>query len=204
MSRRDGRFLMADAERRAGRNLIAMARKDVGGFEAHARWIVGTCKRGMEMRVEEELSGAGIECWVPVEIKLFRPRRGIEAKKVPRPLFGGYVFIRVIPTMEAYAGVLSASRVSHLMGREGRPFLMSDELMRTIRLRAAKKARKQKDGGNEWWVGHQATVTHGPFASFTATIRSLVGKGDRVSAEVDIFGRMTAIELDVDSIRISE
>lgn len=203
MAGRDGR-VMADAERRAGRNLIAMATKDVAGFDRLARWIVATCRPGLELRIEEELTEWGIESWCPVEMKLLRPRRGIAAKKIPRPLFRGYVFVRVVPTMEAYAGVLSASRISHLMGRDGKPFLMPDELMKKLRLRVAKRVAKQDDGKDDWWVDRKATVTHGPFASFTATIRSLLGKGDRVSAEVEIFGRMTAIELDVDSIRINE
>ncbi len=156
------------------------------------------------MRIEEELAACGIESWCPVEMKLRRARRGLKAVENPCALFRGYVFVHVIPTMEAFAGVLSASRIGGLMGRDGRPFLMPEDLMRRMRLRAQKREAKQKDEAAQEWRNRKVTVRHGPFASLTATIRDLLGKGDRVSVEVDIFGRMTVMELDVDSIQIGE
>lgn len=200
----DGRRKAA-AARRAQENMIAAAKSSRPRFAELARWIVGTCKPGLELRIQEELSDAGIECWCPVEWKKRPSRRGLKAVEIPRPLFRGYVFVRVIPAMDAYAGVLSASRISALMGRDGKPELLSERLMKLLRLRAAKRSGKQGDSdGKPWWQDRKATVTHGPFAGFTATLRSLVGTGDMIAVEVAMFGRMTPVTLDVDSIAIRE
>lgn len=195
----------AENLRAAQENLVAMACASRPRFAELARWIVGTCKPGLELRIRDELAELGIESWCPCEMVKRPPRRGLKAVEIPRPLFRGYLFLRVIPDTDAFAGVLSASRLSALMGRDGTPFLLSEDLMRRLRLRVAKRIADQDDKpGKPWWVDRPATVTHGPFASFTATVRALLGDGDRVRAEVNVFGRLTPIELAVDSIRLSE
>lgn len=203
MNGHNGR-MMADAERRARLGLVGMAGKDVPGFEKMARWIVAVCRPGTETRIHDDLATLGIECWCPMEKKRRPPRRGLKAQVIHTPLFRGYLFVRVIPMNEAFVGVLSASRLSGLMGHDGVPTLMPERIMERLRLSVAKRLKDQGDDDGSWWRDCHVTVTHGPFASFKAVVRALVGKGDKVKVDVEIFGRATPVELDIDSIRIGK
>src|SRR5690606_20491906 len=124
--------------------LIAMAREERPGFERMARWVVATCKSGSEQAVHDELREHGINVWCPLEKIRARPRRSLKAVDIYRPYFKGYLFVRVIPDNEAYVGLLSASRLMGIMGRDGKPFLMPDRLMDALML-GSRKAKEDHD-----------------------------------------------------------
>lgn len=185
----------------ARKRIVAMASGNRKGFDKHARWIVATCKSGIEQQVFEELREQGIEAWCPLEKIRARPRRSLKAVDIFRPYFKGYVFVRVIPDGEAFVGLLSASRLNGLMGRDGRPFLMPEKLMDALML-SAKKSKHDHDDERALPVrkGQQVVIRSGPFSDFQATIRRVMGTRWKLMAEVELFGRMTALELDIDSV----
>jgi transcriptional antiterminator NusG len=181
--------------------LVEAASRHVRGFEAMARWIVATCRPGSEEGIARELDEVGIVTWCPKEHLRTRPRRKLKPVDIYRPYFGGYLFVRVIPTREAFAGVLAASRLVGIMGREGQPFLMPEKLMNVLILAAKKDELDQQDKPKmPVRVGQRVDIHSGPFANFQATVRRLIPERWKVEAEVSLFGRMTPIELDVDSI----
>ena len=182
-------------------NLIAMARRDRTGFDSLARWVVATCRTGTEEAIRDELQERGIEAWCPMEKMRARPRRSLKAVDIYRPFFKGYLFIRVIPDNEAFVGLLSASRLMGLMGRDGKPFLMPDRMMDALLL-SSKNAKQEQDDERVLPVrtGQRVVIRTGPFSDFNATIRRVLGSRWKVMAEVEMFGRMTAVELDIDSV----
>lgn len=188
-----------DAERAARENLMFMASRKRGGFEELARWIVCTCKAGLEEVISNELSARDIEVWCPTEKRRRPPLRGKKAVEIHRAIFRGYVFVRVIPDAEAFHGVLSASRISSIMGRDGKPFLMPERLMSMLVVKAAKREQLQEDA--TFKNGQAVTIRSGPFADFAATVRRVLG-GHKVEVEAALFGQMTSITLDVDSIEV--
>lgn len=182
--------------------LVEAASRHVLGFEAMARWIVATCRPGSEEGIARELGEVGIVTWCPKEHLRTRPRRKLKPVDIYRPYFGGYLFVRVMPTREAFAGVLAASRLVGIMGREGQPFLMPEKLMNVLILAAKKDELDQQDKPKmPVRVGQRVDIHSGPFANFQATVRRLIPERWKVEAEVSLFGRMTPIELDVDSIK---
>lgn len=191
----------AERARAAHANLIRMAGKDWEQFDTMARWIVGTCRAGSELSIQEELNEQGIETWCPLERFRTRPRRGLKPVDIYRPFFRGYLFLRVVPCHEAYAGALCASRLQSLMGNDGKPFLMPEKLMNALMLRVKNDVLKQDDEKPlPVHAGERVTIRSGPFADFQTTIRKVLGDRWKVLAEVNIFGRMTPIELDIDSV----
>jgi transcriptional antiterminator NusG len=50
----------------------------------------------------------------------------------------------------------------------------------------------------KFMIGEQVTVTEGPFSTFHGTISEI--NGEKVSIEIKIFGRNTAVELTLSQI----
>ncbi len=199
----DGK-VKAERARSAHHNLVRMARRDVVGFDSRARWIVGTCRSGTEQAIGEELKEQKIETWCPLEHFRTRPRRGLKPVDIFRPFFRGYLFVQVVPCHEAFAGVLCASRLNSLMGRDGEPFLMPQRLMDALMLSVQKDDLKQDDERPlPVHKGDRIVIRSGPFVDFQTTVRKVIGERWKLQAEVNIFGRMTPIELDIDSVALS-
>jgi transcriptional antiterminator NusG len=166
-----------------------------------ARWIVATCRSGSEQTIAEELNGSHIQTWCPLEKFRTRPRRSLKPVDIYRPFFRGYLFIRVMPSHEAYAGVLSASRLSGLMSRDGRPYLMPPRLMDALIANMRKRQTLQRDEVKlPFTIGDRMRINQGPFSSFTAMVRAALPDKWQAEVEVEIFGRMTPITIDIDSL----
>ncbi|WP_235680784.1 transcription termination/antitermination NusG family protein [Agrobacterium vitis] len=183
---------------------IAMARHDRPDFDARARWLVAHCKSGLEQVIRDSLTEQGIDCWCPCERRRLPPRRRKPAFIVERPLFRGYLFVRVIPDNEAYAGLLVASRLQSLMGQDGRPYLMPEALMRQLQLSAKSADRQHMDAGDvppmPDVLGKQVTIRSGPFADFVVTVRKVLSKRGQVVVDVPMFGGMSEVTMGVDAI----
>lgn len=191
----------ACALRSARSNLVYEASFEKNGFQNLSRWIVTTCRSGSEHSIAEELKDVRIESWCPMEKFRTRPRRALKPVDIYRPFFRGYLFVRVVPSPEAFAGVLSASRLNGIMGRDGRPFLMPEKLMDALMLGMKKKVVVQEDEVKlPFSIGDRMLIKDGPFSSFTAMVRAALPDRWQAEVEVEIFGRMTPVTLDIDSL----
>lgn len=184
--------------------MIAMARRDRAGFEQLARWLVASCTSGMEQAIRDSLQEQGIECWCPCERLRLPPRRGKQAVEIQRAVFRGYLFVRVIPDNEAFVGLLSASKLRGLMGRDGVPHLMPESLMQKLMLSAKKGQRKHMDAASlpvvSDVVGKTVTIRSGPFADFVVTVRKVLSNRGQLVVDVPLFGGMSEVTLGVDSV----
>lgn len=203
-----GKQSAAEWRRGCFEDLVSPARRDRQGFDKLARWLVVTCRVGRENDVSDSLSAAEIECWCPRERLKARPRRGLQAVDIFRPIFRGYLFVRVVPDSLAYAGLLATGKVRGLMYQDGKPYVMPETLMRTLMLAALESERKQKDV-NELpplpdLLNKRVVIRSGPFADFAVTVRKLLAKRRQVVVDVPMFGGMKEVELGVDSIRLSD
>lgn len=191
----------AEAASSALQNLKLMASNKAPYFETSSRWVVATCRAGSEESIADELRDQNIDSWCPLGRFRKRPRRGLKSVDYFRPLFRGYLFARVVPCHEAYAGLLCASRLLTLMGRDGKPYIMPERLMNALMLATKKHEYLQEDEVSiPYSPGDTVRVLSGPFASFQMIVRSVLPTHWKVSGEVEIFGRMTPIELDLDSV----
>ncbi|TCR01079.1 transcription termination/antitermination protein NusG [Neorhizobium sp. JUb45] len=191
----------AEAARAARGHLVQAAGMDAPGFDRMARWVVATCRSGSEQVIGEELGENHIQSWCPMEKFRTRPRRGLKPVDIFRPFFRGYLFIRVVPTEEAFVGVLSASRLKGIMGRDGRPFLMPPKVMDALMLGVKKGECVQPDEFKiPVSVGDHVTIARGPFADFQAVVRKVVSDRWRAEVEINLFGSMRPVELDIDSL----
>ncbi|HZG29936.1 MAG TPA: transcription termination/antitermination NusG family protein [Ensifer sp.] len=186
--------------------MIAKARMDRQEKDVAPRWVVATCKTGMEKHVAEAFQQQVIECWLPTERRKRPPLRGKKAVEIEVPIFRGYVFARVIPDDLAYAGLMAAAKINGLMASGGRVYLMPDRLMETLMLKSKKRERKQIDEKElpiyRAAINGKAVIRSGPFADFMVTVRRVLEKSGELVVELPIFGAMTEMTVDVDSIRL--
>ncbi|NSZ16587.1 transcription termination/antitermination NusG family protein [Agrobacterium vitis] len=183
---------------------VAMARRDRPEFDRLARWVVASCKSGMEQVIRDSLDQQGIECWCPCERHKWPPRRGKQAVEIQRAVFRGYLFVQVIPDNQAFVGLMLASKLRGLMGQDGKPHLMPEPLMRQLMLSAKKAERKHMDGHDvppmPDVLGKQVTIRSGPFADFVVTVRKVLSKRGQVVVDVPMFGGMSEITMGIDFI----
>ncbi|MGV1826656.1 transcription termination/antitermination NusG family protein [Agrobacterium vitis] len=158
----------------------------------------------MEQVIRDSLGQQGIECWCPCERLRLPPRRGKPAIVVQRALFRGYLFVQVIPDNEAYVGLMLASKLRSLMGRDGKPYLMPEPLMRQLLLSAKTAEKKHMEAGDvppmPDVLGKQVTIRSGPFADFVVTVRKVMSKRGQVVVDVPLFGGMSEITMGIDAI----
>ena len=187
-------------------SVVAMARKDRPGFEDAARWVVATCKSGAEQSASASLSEQGIECWCPTERFRKPPRRGQKPVEIQRTIFRGYLFVRVVPDNEAFAGLLATGRLQGLMASGDTTYLMPERLMVRLMLALKKRQRKHMVAGElppaPDLLGRKVVIRSGPFAEFLGTVRRVLEKRGEVVLDVPLFGGMTEMTIGVDSIAL--
>ncbi|MCQ2582635.1 MAG: transcription termination/antitermination protein NusG [Treponema sp.] len=82
------------------------------------------------------------------------------------------------------------------ISRNNRPFpITADEAKNLLMKSGAIKGEKQVHVRQSYNVGDQVKITDGPFASFTGTIKEINLEKEKLSVEVQIFGRPTPVEL---------
>ncbi len=203
-----GRQSAAAMARDGRERVVAMARRDRDGWQAASRWVVATCRVGREDIVSDSLGAAQIECWCPRERWRKPPRRGMPAVEIFLPIFRGYLFARVVPDSEAYAGLLAAAPLKGLMMQGGRPYIMPERLMDALMLSAVERERKQQDSEDlppmPKIVGRRVTIRSGPFADLTVTVRQLLSRRREVVVDVPFFGGMTEARIGIDSVLIRD
>jgi transcription antitermination factor NusG len=94
-------------------------------------WFAIRTRSRHEKVVERQLHGQGIEVFHPVvkQIHQWSDRR----KLVESPLFAGYAFVRIAPTVEERVRVLRAQGVVELVGGQGQGIPIPEEQIAAVR-----------------------------------------------------------------------
>ncbi|MBR5401875.1 MAG: transcription termination/antitermination factor NusG [Treponema sp.] len=82
------------------------------------------------------------------------------------------------------------------VSRNNRPFpITADEAKNLLQKSGAIKGEKSVHVRQSYNVGDAVKITDGPFASFTGTIKDINLEKEKLSVEVQIFGRPTPVEV---------
>lgn len=118
------------AERRILDHMVMMARCDAPGFASLGRWCVAVVPGGCEIAARDALARKKIAAWLPLETKRMRSRRGLaKVKSVERAVWRGYLFVRLLPCAEAWAGAMLTAGLSGWIGLDGEPALLPDRMV---------------------------------------------------------------------------
>jgi len=167
------------------------------GSESHPRgWFVIRTKNRAEKAVENTLTAAGIECWFAVkttDVLVYGSRR---RRNVVRPIWLGYLFVKVVPCNETWAGLLRVDGVASVIGTASGPARIDDEIMNDLMGLVNKGVFNERHDAKPFKVGARVMIKAGHFEGFKGAVQGYVGKrAVRVLAEV--FGGHSVIELGV-------
>ncbi len=113
-----------------------------------------------------------------------------------RNLMPGYVLVDIDETSEVFDMIKKVAGVTGFVGDGVNPSpLAEDEVSRLLNI-VEEKAEKPKPE-IRFRKGEQVKVIEGPFANFTGTVENVDEEKSKLKVMVSIFGRPTAVELDV-------
>jgi transcription antitermination factor NusG len=182
------------------RALLAAAGMD----EPARRWFVITVKNGADKIVANKLEKSGVDVWMPVVMVMPR-RRGGMTKKPREPqeklALSGYVFAKVAPTRDAWAGLATVDGFNGLLGCDGQPLAIRDDAVKLFKGYLDDDPEAVAIVTNAFRLGDRVSVKTGPFRSFPGTVAAIDDERGRAIVEIMIFGHVNPVHMDIEQIR---
>ena len=168
-----------------------------------AKWYVIHTYSGYEAMVKDSLEKLIennnlqeniFDIQIPMEETLEEKANG-KKKIVERKIFPCYVFLKMIYSNDIWYLVTNTRGVTGFVGPQGRPLpLTPDEVARN---RLEKPAKMDI----EFVVGDEVQIISGPLESFSGKVITINESTQKVSVNVEMFGRATDVEVDFVQVR---
>lgn len=184
------------------RNIDAASKRIIADYPKLAAWFCLSVKPRAEFAVEDALKEAGVMACVPR--RKGDPKRHRHGGQVTPtlPVIPGYMLVCCVPSVSAFIGLRSVDKVTGIIGSGERRYRIPARKIEHFIEMAHAGGYDYRPVHHSFCKGQEVRVCEGPFASFNAIITDLerAEKEGRLNVEVNIFGRMTPIELDVAQI----
>ena len=162
------------------------------GTQTRAQWFAGQLKPNGLAQAERNLARQEIETFCPRIVETTR-RNGRMTDR-PRPLFPGYIFLRLDPDGGQWRAVNSTRGLTRLVQTDPRaPTPLPDALIDGLRARC--DARGRLEVGPDLAPGDRVRVIAGPFADLVTEIET-IGADARIRVLFDLMNRKVATDLD--------
>ncbi|WP_420406924.1 transcription termination/antitermination protein NusG [Hoeflea sp.] len=185
-------------ERESAARLVAAAKGRID--DERLGWAIARVPVGQERIACDELQAAGIAFWCPLASGKRPPKRGRPAVTFERPVFTGYVFVRLPWCAEAWVGAMIAARISAWLGIEGVPARITTERIKRLMLDV--KSPDVATLTPKLKPGMKARIEDGPFRHFEATVKRVMGGKGMAKVEVSLFGNVVPVELGLDQLKV--
>jgi transcription antitermination factor NusG len=159
------------------------------------RWYAAYTKPSHEKRVAEHLELRRIELFLPLYVSSHRWNNGCNVR-LERPLFPGYVFVR-IPASER-VGVLELSSVLSIVGTARQPTPLPDEDIERFRCGLH---LVQAEPHPSLTVGETVRIRRGPLQGMTGVV-TRQKNSFRVVLTVDLIMKSVAVEVCADNVEL--
>lgn len=153
-------------------------------------WIVASTHAHRERVALENLARQDFTAYCPLIRKRIRHAR--RAQDVLRPLFPGYVFVRVDPDLGRWRPILSTVGVRRVVSSGDRPSLMAEDFIAGLKAREVDGVVTRPPVRYE--VGQKVRIMGGAFDGLIATILDLDEK-ERLVVLMDILSRPTRVRI---------
>lgn len=167
------------------------------------RWFVVHTLAGRERKVkaaiersvqERNLQRDVLEVLVPAEEVTTQTKKGKSSRT--RVFFPGYVLIQMKLTEETWALVRQTSGVTGFVSAGSTPVPLSDDEVQVI-LDQLEGRRPRVEVPVNFEAGDFVRIVAGPFANFTGVVEEIYADRGKCKVMITVFGRATAVELDV-------
>ena len=169
-----------------------------------AKWYVVHTYSGYENTVaasiEKAVENRGLrdliqEVSIPLETVTEITDNG--PKTVERKVFPGYVLVKMIMTDETWHLVRNVRGVTGFVGDGNKPIPLTEE-------EVASMGVEKKEVVVGYQVGDSVKITEGALESFLGIVEEIDLERSKVRVTVEMFGRETPVELELDQVEPAE
>lgn len=158
------------------------------------RWYLVQTRARAEDRASSHLSNQGFESYLPRYMAERRHARRRE--KVARPLFPGYLFVRLDLLQDRWRAVLSTVGVRRLVSAGERPLPVPPPVIAELRAREDARGFVELGRGRVFSRGEPVRITEGPFLDWTGLFDCATDR-ERVVVLLDLLGRAVRVDVPV-------
>jgi transcription antitermination factor NusG len=162
-----------------------------------ADWLVVVALPKLEKQAHASLTGMGFNCYQP----RYRERHIVNGRNhwVEHLLLGRYLLIEfVFDFIANYHAIVTAKGVSSLLICDEKPRAARESDVQQLMSSEVKGCVPVIVQRNRFTAGQRTIVTKGPFRTFEG--QYVEGKEDRDVVELEIFGSLTPVELELGSL----
>lgn len=158
-------------------------------------WIVVNTFPHQERRAVEHLDRQSFESYCPHVSRQIRHARRV--RQVLRPLFPGYVFVRVAPQVQRWRPILSTVGVRSLIRFGDELSFIEDGFVETLLAREVNGAIAKPE--TPYAVGQEICIAGGPFDGLVAQIIELKER-DRLVVLMNLLSRPLRVTLETHQV----
>jgi len=156
----------------------------------HHAWYLIYTKPNAEYQVDRQLSGQGLDTYLPT-VRSARPRRG----HTTEPLFPCYLFVRADWTTTPLSLLRWTPGVRRVVSFDGRPAVVPDRVIAYIRQRIAALNAAGGFGPGRLHPGDTVRIVEGPLAGMEAVFEKSLSAGERARVLIAFIGQMNRAEV---------
>ncbi len=170
-------------------------------------WYVVNTVTGYEYKVKEKLEmminsmelHKNIYRVVVPEQKIIEVKNGVKKEKIKK-MFPGYVLVEMVMSDEAWYIVRNTQGVTGFIGSSGKGAKPIPLLPEEVDKILGSMGLSRIDVTKELEVGKKVKIVNGPFKNMEGTIEKVDLKTQKLNINVDLFGQVTSIEVDLADI----
>jgi len=159
-------------------------------------WYALYTKPHKEQQVSAVLQARGIETYLPT-IPVYEGRRRTEQS---RAFFPCYLFARMDPDAVGYSSVAWTPGLRKIVSFGDQPTVVRDDVIDTIRHRLEQMEASDYPMEYAFQSGDRVLIKSGPLRDLEAVFEGQLSSSDRARILVDILGRLTACEIELDCL----
>ena len=162
-------------------------------YSGYENKVASTLAKTVENRNMQELIP---EILVPTE-KVTEVKDN-KTREVERKIFPGYVLIKMVLTNESWYVVRTIRGCTGFVGPDNtKPLPLSDEEVQKLGV-------EKKNVEVSYKVGDSVNIVEGPFDGFVGVVEEIDNEKNRVRVTINMFGRETPVELELDQAETME
>ncbi len=162
-------------------------------------WYAVHVRSNQERVAADHIRAAGVEVFLPT----YRSPSSRTDRKVilDRPLFSGYLFVRLSEQQPRRVDVLRAPGVVRIVAFGGATVPVSDETIKSLKILVGEAAHQARPHPLVQ-AGRRVVVMDGPFTGAVGTIHDSADRQHRLVVEVEFLGRAVAVPIEPDQVKL--
>jgi transcriptional antiterminator RfaH len=160
-------------------------------------WIVASTHPHKEQLALDNLARQGFYSYCPRIRRRIRHARRLQS--MLRPLFPGYVFIRLNPEQEQWRSIASTFGVRNLIRFGERPGTVSDQFVSGLRSTEEGGAVTIPRARDNYEIGEKIRMRDGPFEGLIATVLSAT-ESERIVVLMDLLRRSVRVRVPINEV----